>query len=760
MTTTAARSRLCPERRRRRWRSLLVAVVSLALVATAVPAVALRFADVNTTGRQAFPAVPPEAETSTSVAPVTTATWTSTSATPTGQQGWPWYDGEAAHFLLPDELDAASPSSPTAASFTFSCLLTLFSPCADLGTITLKFDRPVTDPLLYVAGLGNLDSLLNVVSTSNSSARLQIEQAQLGTAAAPVTFTELHSINSPNAAPSLQMTQAGRRLETTGVRPGVTCRSTAPVVNADGHAGCGRVKLRGTFDSVTFRVSLKTNAFLNIGLVPSDTFSLYVALPDQPLPTATSASETTTRATPVEVDLRQNVTAAAHPGRPPIPITSWAILPTNGWSASASDPSTWSSAAGLITFSQAGVATFTPAPDFIGVATATFLATDAEASTASAELTLTVTGPTTPLTCPATVHQLGPSGEIRSVPTAAIGNQANVTSAPVLPAVVGTTLANGLGVAPDGASLFYISMRPLVDGTGTGSGAHVTRYRIADGTYTHVPVTEPSTSVAGAVNPVTGNFYYGGVAGGAVIYMFEPSTARHFAVGTVPGGGLGNGDYAFTSSGDLHILSDDTITVVRAADLPATPGDGPLAGTPVSTVVTALQSNGLAFGSDGFLYLNNTGPEGVASPMQRIDAVTGALAGSLGGSRQTASTFPAVDLGSCAPTSSIRLEKVVNGRVVPTDQFTLSLATPTRPPSPPRPRGRRPASRRRPPVPGSGRWAGPTRSARPVRAGRLSRPIGLRGSASTATRPRSRRSAPRRQPRRAPTRSAPRARAT
>lgn len=661
MTTTAPRSRLRTERRRRRWRSLLVAVMSLALVATAGPALALRFTDVTSTGTQPFPAVTTTTASGTSVAAPNLATWSSAPASAaTGTAAWPW-TGSATAAQFGGDLPAA-PVARTFVAAPTGCTLTLgVTVCQNAGTVTLTFGRPVTDPDLFVAGLGE-SNLLGV----QSSARLSIVGATQGTAATTVTFSNLVSNNAATSsgvatgAATLQLTDAGRRLESTSLRSGPQCNGgTSTLVD---RSGCGRVRLSGTFTSVTFSLSLNVNApVLGLGVAPSDTFHLYAALQDQPVPTATSVTQTTAPGVPVSIPLTPRVTAA-----PGLPLGAPLLVASAGWDVAGNGASATLAGAGTAAMGTNGVLTFTPDPGFVGLLPPlTYQVRDSAESTASAVVNLSVTGSGAAFACSTTVYQLAPTGEVRGVATSAVGNQATVTSAPVLPPVAGTTLANALGIGAGGATLTYLATR---------DGATVaTRYDVGSGTYTHVPVTAPASRVAGAVSPVTGNFYYGGVAAGAAIYMFNPTTGASFQVGTSPGSGTGNGDYAFTSAGDLHILSDNVVTVVRAANLPTSAGTTPLTGTVVSNG-SFLSGNGIGFGPDGFMYVNNVGDAGVSSTLQRVDPVTGALAGTLTTpNRTTQSTFAGIDLGSCAPTASIRLEKNVTARVLPTDQFALSL---------------------------------------------------------------------------------------
>ncbi|GMA33302.1 hypothetical protein GCM10025875_32940 [Litorihabitans aurantiacus] len=651
----------------------------VALVAVGSPAIALRFADATTAGTQTFPAVSQPIGTVVSTAAARTGTWSASGGTTVGVPGllgtlpgsetaaWPW----AGPGTTADHFRAAPtepfPAAPVAQTFRASCGLLALSTtefeCLDTGTITLTFAEPVTDPLLSVAGLGGQESTLValVLLTLSTSARLTIAGASDRGVPTTVTFGDLHSSNAPSGAPSLRV--AGGRLEASAARASAACGALVSSL-ATGHAGCGRVRLVGTFTSVTFSVSasVSVSGLLSAGLTPGDTFHLSVALQDQPVPTASAVHRQTTPATAVTADLVAAATPAVVPSLGAVPLVPAAttLVGSTGWSLEGAGRRAVSSA-GTVTLAADGVATFRPAAGFVGDAPAlTYAVADEQRSTAAAPLTFRVEGPGSPLACATTMYQLGASGEVRALPFAAVGEQAAATSEPLLPAIAGTTQANALGVAADGSALMYVATR---------DGATVlSRYDTGSGLYSHTPVVAPDVLVAGAVSPVTGHFYYGGAAAGAPIYMVDAVSGDSFQVGTSPGAGVGNGDYAFTSAGDLHIVSDDVVTAVPVAALPTTAGTGPLAGTEVSRGQFAA-SNGIAFAPDGFLHVNNVGTAGAPSVLQRVDAVTGAVVG-----RATTSTFAAVDLGSCAPTRSIRVAKDVVARVRPTDQFTVSSA--------------------------------------------------------------------------------------
>ncbi|PWD51379.1 hypothetical protein C8046_12625 [Serinibacter arcticus] len=654
MSTTgrhpASRRGLRRRRRERtaRLRSAVVVVLALVVLISASPALALRFGAV-TVGTPATTATQTYTQAST---PNQTATWTtSPTSLSTGTTSWQWFGITDAVLgasgfpaTVPTAQRVARSISVPAAGCSFTA--PLVTECVNRGTVTVTFDRAVTNPILYVAGLGEAPLL----SFYRMGAYLDVTTANV-------------TMATPTAGATNLQVVGGTRLQTVNTRPSGSCN---PLLGLDNQAGCGAVVLQGTFTSVTFSTGIRVQGEIgsgNVGAGVVDSLALYIALQDQPLPVANpdtfSAVAGTTGA---PQSLLANDVAAA--GFPLVPAST-VFTATTGWTLTNNNRTATGAGIGTAEISATtGLVTFAPVAGYAGPSgPINYQITDSVGSTATSTVTFNVA--TGALACGTTVYQINASGEVRGVPTSAVGNAANATSTPLLPAVSGTTEANALGIAAGGTSVIYIATR--------GGSAVATRYDTVAGTYTHTTVTPPGVRVAGAVNPVNGFYYYGGVATGSAIYMFNPTTGVSFQVGTSPGSAGGNGDYAFTSAGDMFILSDAVITAVRATDLPTTQGTAAITGSVISSGQSQT-SNGIAFGGDGFMYVNNTNTG--SSNLQRVDPVTGALGGTLGTTtRATTSTFASIDLGACAPTASIRVEKDVAARALTTDQFTLQLAT-------------------------------------------------------------------------------------
>ena len=177
------------------------------------------------------------------------------------------------------------------------------SECLNRGTITISFDRPVTNPLLNVAGLGQ-----NLTTFGGSFLSTALTIATPG-----VTFSGL----DPEAS-NLQIV-GGTKLQTTSLRPSANCSAALPA-GTDGFAGCGSVQLTGTFNSITFNTSLLvgTNPLPtgNFAAGQFDSSFLNVTLQDQPLPVASPVTLNGTMSTPV-VALSQNVAASVVPANDP-----------------------------------------------------------------------------------------------------------------------------------------------------------------------------------------------------------------------------------------------------------------------------------------------------------------------------------------------------------------------------------------------------------------------------------------------------------
>lgn len=216
---------------------------------------------------------------------------------------------------------------------------------------------------------------------------------------------------------------------------------------------------------------------------------------------------------------------------------------------------------------------------------------------------------------------------------------------------------NGLGLARDGAAAY-----------GFNNGANsVTEYDAATGTTTIVASVDPAgnqTVIRGAVNPATGLYYYGGSGTSATIGAYDPTTGTKIGeVGVITGLPAGNGDFAFSTRGLLFVVAANEVLRVNATTLPATAGTTSLSTSLVATLPSGTNSPGIAFSTDGFLYVSS------GSSILKLDPASGALLNTV----TIAGGFTPTDLGSCNYANTLSAQSSVDSRWRPTDQFGLSV---------------------------------------------------------------------------------------
>jgi len=270
------------------------------------------------------------------------------------------------------------------------------------------------------------------------------------------------------------------------------------------------------------------------------------------------------------------------------------------------------------------------------------------------------------LDCTTRLYEISPGAlKVVSVPFSAVGNAASVTATDEFTVASGVSNPNSLGINSDGTKAYYTADR--------GGSRVIVIHDTATGADTERAARNSPGYQAGAVNPVTGIFYYGTTAANGVIFAYNPATGASFQAGTVPAvatsapGGLANGDYAFSSGGDLLIVSNNRIVSVPAAAVPTAESTTQLPGTLVSEgdINTSV---GIAFDDEGTLYVLNG--QGAGAGMQRVNPVTGAVVG-----QTTTTSVVGSDLASCAPPSTLTLQKNVSDRVNAADQFTLNISS-------------------------------------------------------------------------------------
>ena len=152
--------------------------------------------------------------------------------------------------------------------------------CSNRGQFEIRFSQPMTDPIIHLSGIGGggYDS----GSNGKTTAWTELELLTAG-----VTMTLLTQQN-------LQL--VGNRLELTVKNPTTRCNSVSNDYGATASAGCGSVRLNGTFSSVVFRADLNSvnnaNPYVNGQL--EDAFIIAVTIDPAAIAATTTAAPTTT----------------------------------------------------------------------------------------------------------------------------------------------------------------------------------------------------------------------------------------------------------------------------------------------------------------------------------------------------------------------------------------------------------------------------------------------------------------------------------
>ena len=231
------------------------------------------------------------------------------------------------------------------------------------------------------------------------------------------------------------------------------------------------------------------------------------------------------------------------------------------------------------------------------------------------------------------------------------------------PADAGTS-TNQLGIGAKGA----LAM--------TGTSTSVVRYTPeASQAGTTVVTAKPAGVAAGtmgAINPLTGLYYFGAYTGStANFFVSDPATGNppvgpvvSVTVTNPPGA---NGDIAFDKTGRLYLVAGGaTEAALYVADgvIPTSGTGTTLTSRELSRGVTTAATNGIAFGSDGFLYL------GSSTVLQKTNPITGAPTGT----SFTLTGVTSTDLGTCANPSTAVVAGGFDGpRDQPTDQVRVVL---------------------------------------------------------------------------------------
>ncbi len=247
---------------------------------------------------------------------------------------------------------------------------------------------------------------------------------------------------------------------------------------------------------------------------------------------------------------------------------------------------------------------------------------------------------------------------------------------PVLPAPANQgTSTNQLGIAAQGTDALY------------GTTTSIVRYNASTGQST--AVAKPANVGAGqvgAVNPLNGLFYYGSYSGSAGsraldLFVYNPASATaeagEVARVSIPNAPGNNGDIAFDKLGRLYLVNasggvgtaGDAALYVADSALPTSPAQAfpTVTATRISTTAVGSATNGIAFGSDGYLYLGSSGA------VQKANPITGAAVGSpISLSGKGLGANGSTDLGTCANPSTAQAGSTFpDGPARPGDSSTV-----------------------------------------------------------------------------------------
>lgn len=300
--------------------------------------------------------------------------------------------------------------------------------------------------------------------------------------------------------------------------------------------------------------------------------------------------------------------------------------------------------------------------------TATVTGNERDPNPANDRSTVT-TQPPGPFSCaPGVVYGLDTSGAILAIDTAS-GSSVREGFFPA----GATALMNSLALTADGRFAFAVRQ--------SGSPKSVYRYDTVTGLATTVgAVPDPGVNLfIGAINPVNGLYYVGGVSGAEYVFtafntVTNTPVGVQFRLPTPPGSGF-NGDLVFDSRGRAFVVMSSGVgaTGNQLVVVENVPTDGSVASARVLTNLapSTAQFQGVAFGGDGYLYLQYTSATRV---LTRNDPNSGAVVSSQTILNPDGSNNAAVsDLSSCALNSTLTLRKDIVGRYGAGDQFTVSI---------------------------------------------------------------------------------------
>ena len=241
---------------------------------------------------------------------------------------------------------------------------------------------------------------------------------------------------------------------------------------------------------------------------------------------------------------------------------------------------------------------------------------------------------------------------------------------------IGSGAVNALAISADGTTAYTADMTVTGGGTTTVTVANIVA--ATKQSFTNQTVTGTASIIAGGIDPINGNYYYGGFNSAGTmfrLYVFNSTAHTTSLVGTltpnITGQTFSNGDLVFDASGNLIVLAGSNSNVaklvaVTAATLAGASG-GALTFTILSTITSTTTENyvGIAFTANSTLYV-----ETLQGELFSVDANSG-VSTLLG--NQTPTGLALRDLASCTFNGTLTAQKNIVGRAVPGDQFTLTI---------------------------------------------------------------------------------------
>ncbi|ROS51377.1 S-layer family protein [Frigoribacterium sp. PhB24] len=256
-----------------------------------------------------------------------------------------------------------------------------------------------------------------------------------------------------------------------------------------------------------------------------------------------------------------------------------------------------------------------------------------------------------------TLYATGNDGQFVSI---------DATTGAATPVLAGTNpLApanNALGISRNGIDAYAMQ----------NGGSTLARYSTTSGMVTKVTgVDSAQTLIRGAVNPATGIYYYGSNGASASLGAYDPAGTgtKIGRVGTI-GGLIGdrNGDFAFSTRGLLFVVTGDQVRRVDETTIPTkkeAAGAPALATSLVATLPTRTNSPGIAFTSDGYLYVSSD------KSIIKLDPASGQQVGQ---TIPTTAGFDLTDLSSCNYANTLTGAADVSSRWKSGDQFALAVS--------------------------------------------------------------------------------------